>query len=69
MAETPAARDENASHDPLAGQPIVELERDGTRYTLLGTAHVKAGELIPNRLLSPLEIRQQLALTENPAHA
>ena len=36
---------------------------------LLGTAHVKAGELIPNRLLSPLEIRQQLALTENPSHA
>ena len=26
--------------DPLAGQPIVELERDGTHYTLLGTAHV-----------------------------
>lgn len=27
-------------HDPLAGQPIVEVERDGVRYTLLGTAHV-----------------------------
>ena len=27
---------------------------------LLGTAHVKAGELIPNRLLSPLEIQQIL---------
>jgi pheromone shutdown-related protein TraB len=26
--------------DPLAGQPILEVERDGTRYTLLGTAHV-----------------------------
>lgn len=26
--------------------------------TLLGTGHVKAGELIPNRLLSPLEIEQ-----------
>jgi pheromone shutdown-related protein TraB len=26
--------------DALAGQPIVEVERDGTRYTLLGTAHV-----------------------------
>lgn len=26
--------------DPLDGQPIVELERDGTHYTLLGTAHV-----------------------------
>lgn len=26
--------------DPLAGQPIQVVERDGTRYTLLGTAHV-----------------------------
>ena len=30
---------------------------------LLGTAHVKAGELIPNRLLSPLEIQQMLQAT------
>jgi len=30
----------------------------------LGTAHVKAGELIPTRLLSPLEIK---SLLENPA--
>ncbi len=28
--------------------------------TLLGTAHVKAGELIPGRLLSPIEIQQNL---------
>ncbi len=27
---------------------------------LLGTAHIKAGELIPGRLLSPLEIQQSL---------
>ena len=26
--------------DPLAGQPIIEIERDGVHYTLLGTAHV-----------------------------
>lgn len=26
--------------DPLSGQPIVEVERDGVHYTLLGTAHV-----------------------------
>ncbi len=31
----------------------------------LGTAHVKAGELIPGRLLSPLEIQQ--TLLSNPA--
>lgn len=30
----------------------------------LGTAHVKAGELIPGRLLSPIEIQQTLLLTE-----
>jgi len=28
--------------------------------TLLGTAHVRAGELIPGRLLSPIEIQQIL---------
>ena len=32
----------------------------GTPRTLLGTAHVKAGELIPGRLLSPPEIQQIL---------
>ena len=26
--------------EPLAGQPIIEIERDGVHYTLLGTAHV-----------------------------
>jgi tRNA pseudouridine55 synthase len=31
---------------------------------LLGTAHIKAGELIPSRLLSPLEIQQILGQTE-----
>jgi tRNA pseudouridine55 synthase len=31
---------------------------------LLGTAHIKAGELIPSRLLSPIEIQQILGLTE-----
>jgi tRNA pseudouridine55 synthase len=31
---------------------------------LLGTAHVKAGELIPSRLLSPIEIHQILGVSE-----
>ena len=31
---------DSATTDVFAGQPIVELERDGVRYTLLGTAHV-----------------------------
>ena len=35
-------------------------------HTLLGTAHVVAGELIPGRLLSPIEIQQIL---ENPLRA
>ena len=33
----------NAMHDPLSvlqGQPHLIIERDGVRYTLLGTAHV-----------------------------
>ena len=32
--------------------------------SLLGTAHVTAGELIPSRLLSPIEIQQILGQTE-----
>ncbi|MCA3237905.1 MAG: tRNA pseudouridine(55) synthase TruB [Curvibacter sp.] len=32
----------------------------GQPHALLGTAHVKAGELIPGRLLSPVEIQQIL---------
>ncbi len=38
-----------------------------TPRALLGTAHVKAGELIPGRLLSPLEIAQ--ILESSPATA
>lgn len=33
-------------------------------HALLGTAHVKAGELIPSRLLSPIEIQQILGVAE-----
>ena len=29
----------------IAGQPVVELERDGIRYTLLGTAHVSKASI------------------------
>lgn len=28
------------AQDPLAGQPLVEFEREGVHYTLLGTAHI-----------------------------
>lgn len=40
MAENTTGDAAAAPHDALAGQPIVEVERDGTHYTLLGTAHV-----------------------------
>lgn len=33
------------NHGSFAGQPIVELERDGVRYTLLGTAHVSKASI------------------------
>ncbi|MEY4266960.1 MAG: hypothetical protein RIS90_1495 [Pseudomonadota bacterium] len=38
-------------------EPLVAVYGDSPR-TLLGTGHIKAGELIPGRLLSPLDIRQ-----------
>lgn len=37
---TESTPDAAAPEDALAGQPMVEIERDGTHYTLLGTAHV-----------------------------
>lgn len=42
-------------HWPDASRVVVYAEQD---QALLGTAHIKAGELIPGRLLSPIEIRQ-----------
>ncbi len=35
---------------------------------LLGSAHIKAGELIPSRLLSPIEIRQLLQAADARLH-
>jgi len=40
-AETPGT----TTHDPLADQPYAIVERDGVRYTLLGTAHVSKASL------------------------
>ncbi len=37
-------------------------------HALLGTAHVKSGELIPARLLSPIEIQQILAASRGQQH-
>jgi tRNA pseudouridine55 synthase len=38
-------------------------------HTLLGTAHIAAGELIPTRLLSPIDIQQILESSPAPALA
>ncbi len=38
-------------------------------HTLLGTAHIQAGELIPTRLLSPLDIQQILESSPAPMPA
>jgi tRNA pseudouridine55 synthase len=44
------------------GPPPEPLDKElpGPQAVLLGTAHIKAGELIPERLLNPSEIRQIL---------
>ena len=48
--------------------PHVRVYGDAPR-TLLGTAHTLAGELIPTRLLSPLDIQQILESSPAPALA
>lgn len=44
-AATRSGMDSSAVLDPLDGQPIIELERDGVHYTLLGTAHVSRASI------------------------
>lgn len=56
---------------PAAQTPETKVSLPGGEHKehdsiLLGTGHVKAGELIPGRLLSPLEIQQIL---DSPSHA
>ena len=48
--------------------PYVRVYGDAP-HTLLGTAHTQAGELIPTRLLSPLDIQQILESSPAPALA
>jgi tRNA pseudouridine55 synthase len=43
---------------------VFSLSPGEERSVLLGTAHTKAGELIPSRLLSPIEIQQILGQAE-----
>ena len=38
----------------------------GGQHAFLGTAHIKAGELIPGRLLNPIEIQQTLLTEATP---
>ena len=45
---------------PGTAPSLKDTEQEECSSVLLGTGHVKAGELIPGRLLSPLEIQQIL---------
>jgi tRNA pseudouridine55 synthase len=51
----------------LADAPQVAVYADKPR-ALLGAGHIKAGELIPTRLLSPIEISQILEKSEESHH-
>lgn len=53
---------------PWADQPAVAVF-GRSPPVLLGVAHVQAGELIPERLLSPIEIGQILESRNNPVAA
>ena len=53
---------------PWPDMPHVRVYGDAP-HTLLGTAHTQAGELIPTRLLSPLDIQQILESSPAPALA
>ena len=53
---------------PWPDMPHVRVYGDAPR-ALLGTAHTVAGELIPTRLLSPLDIQQILESSPAPALA
>ncbi len=52
MTEPQSKADIEPLHDPLAGQPIAEIERDGVHYTLLGTAHVSQASVDAVRALA-----------------
>jgi tRNA pseudouridine55 synthase len=44
-------------YGPLPSNPHAPHAQQGEARVLLGSAHIKAGELIPGRLLSPVEIQ------------
>lgn len=45
MDAIPGESTDTAGHDPLQGQPVAIVEREGVRYTLLGTAHVSRASI------------------------
>lgn len=45
MIDQPGPADTPTNRTSFAGQPTVELERDGVHYTLLGTAHVSKASI------------------------
>jgi len=66
FAPSPSGGGQGWGHS-RAGAPPSQAFPAGERSepVLLGTGHVKAGELIPSRLLSPIEI-QQIQGSEEP---
>ncbi|MCK7593169.1 TraB/GumN family protein [Lysobacter sp. CAU 1642] len=55
MDSAPAPTGIESTVDPLAGQPILRVERDGCRFTLLGTAHVSQASVDAVRALAERE--------------
>jgi pheromone shutdown-related protein TraB len=45
MDAIPGESTDTAGQDPLQGQPVAIVERDGVRYTLLGTAHISRASI------------------------
>lgn len=58
----------DADHLSVYGPPPSTEMADTAGRVLLGTAHAQAGQLIPTRLLSPIEITQTLT-QQHPLHA
>jgi len=49
--------------------PAASAEEDGKAPAFLGSAHITAGELIPQRLLSPVEIQDILSAARSSSRA
>ncbi|WP_299797669.1 tRNA pseudouridine(55) synthase TruB [Ramlibacter sp.] len=64
FAPSPAGGEPPSQPPPGDGRSEIRTPFAEGRSVLLGTGHTKAGELIPTRLLSPIEIQQILGSEE-----